>query len=162
MGRMSFLSPNQQCHSTEGNSALNRQINADSSMHIMNKLIKATSQIQIKVFQTKWITSPPTSLYILIIIFSKSFWQQEIRSMERVSAQCCFHAIPCTIIQNSRLPRTALFYWRYNGELAIYNGANSLDGFLMPAIAYCIVLYTNIWCLLRMTHCLCVQVTHTQ
>jgi len=52
-----------------------------------------------------------------------------------------------TIIPHSRLPRTELLYTD-NGELAIYNGANSGDGFLTPAIAYCIVLYNNIYCLL--------------
>jgi len=34
------------------------------------------------------------------------------------------------------------------GELAIYNSANVVDGFLTPAVAYCIVLYINIYCLL--------------
>jgi len=38
--------------------------------------------------------------------------KQEIRSMEGVSAQCCFHSIPYTIIPNSRLPRMTLLYWR--------------------------------------------------
>ena len=80
--------------------------------------------------------------------YIKHIFKQEIRSMERVYGTRCFHSIPYTIIPNSRLPRAALFYWRYNGEQAIYNGANSLDGFPMPAIAYCIVLYINMYCLL--------------
>jgi len=47
------------------------------------------------------------------------YCKQEISSMERASAQCCFHSIPYTIIPNSRLSRMALLYWRYNGELTI-------------------------------------------
>jgi len=74
--------------------------------------------------------------------------KQEICSMERVFTQCCFHSIPYTIVPNSRLPHVPLFHWRYNGELAIDNDANSADGFLTLAIAQCIVLYINMYYLL--------------
>ena len=47
--------------------------------------------------------------------------EQEIRSMERVSAQCVAFRMPI-----NRLSCT---------EVGIYNGANSPNGFLTPAVA---------------------------
>ena len=47
--------------------------------------------------------------------------------MECVSALCCFHSIPYTIIPNSKLPNMALLYWRYDGELAILRYFNEIS-----------------------------------
>ena len=80
----------------------------------------------------------------------KGQWSRSSGEHYYIPAQCCFHSIPYTIIPNSRLPHMALFCWIYNVQLAIYNGANSLDGFLkLSTAAYHIVLYINMYCFLR-------------
>ena len=78
--------------------------------HTRRSYIFQVSSKSVQGFRSPWGSKFAHSPYFGYSLLQpmQAVIRQAIRSMERVSAQCCFNSIPCTIIPNSRLPRTAL------------------------------------------------------